>query len=194
MCRQQVDLDRRLMRMAVSDRDMCLRVHQLQRKSVRNNSIAPLELSTQLNSTTNQIEPKRSERKSIWQIASLCCGSFSLTNRIVSLDTLLCHLPPVCQPASESPSAALWLLLTMAKAKKKRKKSAQKTETQMKTHINCAFVSINEQGPTHNSKTRKTLAQKMTFHTQTHTHLTHLAIIWFILCHITCAFAIFTFC
>lgn len=85
----------------------------------------------------------------------------------------LCHLPPVCKPASESPSAALWLLLTMAKAKKKRKKSAQKTETQMKTHINCAFVSINEQGPTHNSKTRKTLAQKMTFHTQTHTHLAH---------------------
>lgn len=56
-----MDLDRRLMRMAVSDRDMC--VHQLQRKSVPNNSIAPLELSTQLNSTTNQIEPKRTEAK-----------------------------------------------------------------------------------------------------------------------------------
>lgn len=157
--------------MAVSDRDMC--VHQLQRKSVPNNSIAPLELSTQLNYKSNRTKAKQSERKSIWQIASSCCGSFSLTNRIVSLDTsrcVTCHLPPVCKPASESPSAALWLLLTMAKAKKKRKKSAQKTETQMKTHINCAFVSINEQGPTHNSKTRKTLAQKMTFHTQTHTH------------------------
>lgn len=58
-----MDLDRQLMRMAVSDRDMCVRVHQLQRKSAPNNSIAPLELSTQLNSTTNQIEPKRTEAK-----------------------------------------------------------------------------------------------------------------------------------
>lgn len=137
MCRQQVDLDRRLMRMAVSDRDMC--VHQLQRKSMPNNSIAPLELSTQL-----QIEPKRSERKSIWQIASSCCGSFSLTNRIVSLDTsrcVTCHLPPVCQPASESPSAALWLLSTMAKAKKKReKKCAKNRNTNENTYKLCLCV------------------------------------------------------
>lgn len=159
------------MRMAVSDRDMC--VHQLQRKSVPNNSIAPLELSTQLNSTTNQIEPKRTEAKenqfgklqahvaarSHWQIESC-----HLTPRCTT-----CHLPPVCQPASESPSAALWLLSTMAKAKKKRKKSAQKTETQMKTHINCAFVSINEQGPTQ-FKDMKNFGTENDF---PHTHSAH---------------------
>lgn len=163
------------MRMAVSDRDMCVRVHQLQRKSAPNNSVAPLELSTQLQIKSNQSEAKRKK---------INLANCKLMLRLVLIDKsnrVTWHLavpPATCHqfaslPASESLSAALWLLSTMAKAKKKRKKSAQKTETQMKTHINCAFVSINEQGPTHNSKTWKTLAQKMTFHTQTHTRHTH---------------------
>lgn len=151
------------------DRDMC--VHQLQRKSMSNNTTAPLELSTQLQIKSNQSEAKENQfaklqahvaARSHWQIESC-----HLTPRCAT-----CHLS-ACLPASESPSAALWLLLTMAKAKKKRKKSAQKTETQMKTHINCAFVSINEQGPTHNSNTWKTLAQKMTFHSHTHIQTWH---------------------
>lgn len=171
-----MDLDRRLMRMAVSDRDMCVRVHQLQRKSVPNNSIAPLELSTQLNLQikSNQSEAKRKKINMANCKLMLRLVLIDKSNRVtwhLAVPPATCHLF-ASLPASESPSAALWLLSTMAKAKKKRKKSAQKTETQIKTHINCAFVSINEQGLTHNSKTWKTLAQKMTFHTHTrHTHI-----------------------
>lgn len=135
-----MDLDRRLIRMAVS---VCF-VHRLQRKSRRTirEEKYPKNYQHQPRTQPSRIEshwalPLKENRfgklhahvaaRSHWQIES-------------------CQLTPrsaTC--ASESPSHGSFESAPNNGRAKSVQKCAKKTHTQMQTHINCAFVSINEQ-------------------------------------------------